>query len=67
MNWLQQIGPADVALWVWAAGVAWGQLKASRTSLRDQGRRIGSLEERIGRLEIVLGERMAGDGRRDVR
>jgi hypothetical protein len=48
---LSQI-PIDRALLVvFLAGQLWAQFKSTRLSLRDQGRRIGGLVEKLGALE----------------
>jgi hypothetical protein len=53
---LQQI-PVDRALLVvFLAGQLYSQFKGVRTSLRDQGKRIGELERRVAALE-ALGKR----------
>lgn len=53
---LQQI-PVDRALLVvFLAGQLYAQFKGVRTSLRDQGKRIGDLEKRVAALE-ALGKR----------
>ena len=49
--------PVDRALLVvFLAGQLYAQFKGVRTSLRDQGKRIGDLEKRVAALE-ALGKR----------
>jgi hypothetical protein len=63
LAWLQQIPAERVLLWVFLAGGAWSQLRAARASLRDQGRRIGQLEQAIERLKMLANYPGPGDGR----
>jgi hypothetical protein len=48
---LQHISPDRVILWAFAAGTLYAQFKSARSSLRDQGRRIGALVEKVVALE----------------
>lgn len=48
---LQQIPLERALLLIFVAGGLYEKFKATRTSLRDQGRRLGSLETRITALE----------------
>lgn len=54
IEWLQTIPAERVLLWVFLAGGAWSQLRAARASLRDQGKRIGSLERDVARLQLLV-------------
>ena len=51
LEFLQQIPPERVALWVFMAGGLVTQFKSARASLRDQGRRLGALEKTCSALE----------------
>jgi hypothetical protein len=52
-HWLQQFDPRDLVLAAFFAGM-WFSDRRSRNSLRDQGRRIGSLERAATALENEL-------------
>jgi hypothetical protein len=58
MNWAQQIPLERLLLIVFAAGVAWHELRACRASLKEHGQRLGGLGDRITKLE-----QRGGDGR----
>ena len=51
MELLQQIPLERLLLVLFVAGGLYEKFKATRVSLRDQGRRLGSLEERVTALE----------------
>jgi len=48
---LQQIPLERALLLIFVAGGLYEKFKATRSSLRDQGRRVGSLETRVTALE----------------
>ncbi len=48
---LQQIPLERALLLIFVAGQLYEKFKATRTSLRDQGKRLGNLTERVAALE----------------
>ncbi len=67
-QWLQQIPPDRLVLWIFLAGVAWGKLRDHTRSLRSQGARIGGIGKRVSAIEGRLGlttpaDPDEGDGR----
>lgn len=57
LDLLQQIPVERLVLWIFLAGVAWARLRDHTRSLRDQGKRIGSLAGRVTACETQLGLR----------
>lgn len=53
--WLEQVPAERLLLWVFLAGVAWSQLRAARASLKEHGRRLGALAQRVTALEVSAG------------
>lgn len=65
IQWLTAIPAERLLLWVFAAGVAWAQLREARKSLKDHGRRLGALNGRVTALETQAGisnSRAGSDG-----